>query len=85
MNERFLVPLDGSPLAKAVLLHAQTPAQSLGVELVLLRVMESLVVKFSSTSLCIAPKAIRIFENKIKNYLYKIIHNWRPQECASPF
>lgn len=38
MYQRILVPLDGSPLAEGVLPHVQGLAQSLGAELVLLRV-----------------------------------------------
>jgi nucleotide-binding universal stress UspA family protein len=38
MYKKILVPLDGSPLAEAVLLHAQALAKSEGAEIVLLRV-----------------------------------------------
>jgi nucleotide-binding universal stress UspA family protein len=38
MYKKILVPLDGSPLAEAVLPHAQSLAKSEGAEIVLLRV-----------------------------------------------
>lgn len=38
MYRKILVPLDGSPLAEAVLPHAQALAKSEGAELILLRV-----------------------------------------------
>jgi nucleotide-binding universal stress UspA family protein len=38
MYKKILVPLDGSPLAEAVLPHAQALAKSEGAEIVLLRV-----------------------------------------------
>ena len=38
MYKKILVPLDGSPLAEAVLPHAQALAKSEGAEIVILRV-----------------------------------------------
>ena len=38
MYKKILVPLDGSPLAEAVLPHAEALAKSEGAEIVLLRV-----------------------------------------------
>lgn len=41
MYKHILVPLDGSPLAEAALVHAETLAMQFGSELVLLRVVVS--------------------------------------------
>lgn len=69
MYERILVPLDGSPLAEAVLPHAQTLAQSLGAEIVLLRVTVNPVVEFSFSDPSIAASAIREIERESKYYI----------------
>jgi nucleotide-binding universal stress UspA family protein len=46
MYKKILVPLDGSPLAEAVLPHAQALAKSEGAEIVLLRVAVTPDVNF---------------------------------------
>ena len=69
MYKRILVPLDGSDLAEAVLPYAQSLAQCLGSEIVLLRVTVNPVVEFSFADPAIAASTIREIERDAKNYI----------------
>lgn len=76
MYKRILVPMDGSPLAEAVLPHVQPLAKSFGTEVVLLQVMtepgEAFAVPASPLS---PPKSVRKNQTRIKSYLKKVCAN----------
>ncbi len=69
MYKKILVPLDGSPLAEAVLPHAQALAKSEGAEIVLLRVPLTPNIEFLSRNPAIAEKMIEDVEKQTEGYL----------------
>jgi len=69
--KRILVPLDGSPLSEEALPHAKSLAQSLGAELVLLRVIDNPITEFVFPDL--AENTIQKIEAKSENYM-KALH-----------
>lgn len=76
MYKRILVPMDGSPLAEAVLPHVQPLAKSFGTEVVLLQVMAEPAEAFTvPTSPLSPPKSVRKNQTRIKTYLKKVCAN----------
>lgn len=69
MYKKILVPLDGSPLAEAVLPHAQALAKSEDAEIVLLRVPLTPNIEFLSRNPTIAEKMIEDVEKQTEGYL----------------
>lgn len=69
MYKKILVPLDGSPLAEAVLPHAQALAKSEGAEIVLLRVPLTPNIEFLSRNPAIVEKMIEDVEKQTEGYL----------------
>ncbi|MBP8002808.1 MAG: universal stress protein [Chloroflexi bacterium] len=69
MYKKILVPLDGSPLAEAVLPHAQALAQSEGAELVLLRVAVDPGAEFAFADPALAAGIIQEMEEETKAYM----------------
>lgn len=72
MYKKILVPLDGSPLAEAVLPHAQALAQSEGAELVLLRVAADPGAEFAFSDPAIAQDMVRQLEADTSSYMADI-------------
>lgn len=71
MYKKILVPLDGSPLAEAVLPHAQALAKSEGAEIILLSVPVTPSLKFLARSPGLANKVIEDAEIETTTYLEK--------------
>ena len=69
MYKKILVPLDGSQLAEAVLLHAQALAKSEGAEIVILRVPVSPSLEYLSRAPGLATKIIEDTELEAEDYL----------------
>ena len=69
MYKKILVPLDGSPLAEAVLPHAQALAKSEGGEIILLRVPVLPVTEFISRDPAIAAKIVEDMEKHTEEYV----------------
>ena len=71
MYKKILVPLDGSPLAEAVLPHAQALAKSEGAEIVLLSVPVIPNLEFFSRGSGLVNMVIDDTEKETKAYLEK--------------
>ena len=69
MYKKILVPLDGSPLAEAVLPHAEALAKSEGAEIVLLSVPVVPSLEFLARSPGLADKVIEETEHETEAYL----------------
>ena len=69
MYKKILVPLDGSPLAEAVLPHAQALAKSEGAEIVLLGVPVTPSLEFLARNPGLASKVIEDTEKETEAYL----------------
>lgn len=73
MYKRILVPMDGSPVAEAVLPHVKPLAQAFDTEVVLLQVIvepaEAFAVRSSPLS---QPKSVRKIQTQTKSYLKKV-------------
>lgn len=69
MYKKILVPLDGSPLAEAVLPHAQALAKSEGAEIVLLSVPVTPNLEMLSRSPGLANRIIEETEKQTEAYL----------------
>jgi len=72
MYNKILVPLDGSPLAEAVLPHAQALATSQEAEIVLLRVSANPAAEFSFSDPSLAATLIDSLEAESLIYLQLI-------------
>jgi nucleotide-binding universal stress UspA family protein len=72
MYKKILIPLDGSPLAEAVLPHAQELANSLEAEVFLLRVAVNPAAEFSFSDPSIASCLIDTMEAESIDYLLSI-------------
>ncbi|MBK7318180.1 MAG: universal stress protein [Anaerolineales bacterium] len=69
MYKKILVPLDGSPLAEAVLPHAQALAKSEGAEIVLLSVPVTPNLDYLSRTPGLATQIIEDAERETEAYL----------------
>ncbi len=69
MYKKILVPLDGSPLAEAVLPHAQALAKSEGAEIILLRVPVLPMTEFISCDAEVAAKIVDDMEKQTEEYV----------------
>jgi len=69
MYKKILVPLDGSPLAEAVLPHAQALAKSEGAEIVILSVPVTPNLEMLSRSPGLIAKIIEESEQETEDYL----------------
>ena len=69
MDKKILVPLDGSPLAEAVLPHAQALAKSEGAEIVLLSVPVTPNLDYLSRTPGLATQIIEDAERETEAYL----------------
>ncbi len=69
MYKKILVPLDGSPLAEAVLPHAQALAKSEGAEIIIMRVPLTPNIEFLARNPALAEKIIEDMEVETKEYL----------------
>ncbi len=69
MYKTILVPLDGSPLAEAVLPHAKALAQSEGAQLVLLRVAADPGAEFAFSDPAIANDLVQQMESETAKYM----------------
>ena len=69
MYKKILVPLDGSPLAEAVLPHAQALAKSEGAEIVLLSVPVTPNLEMLSRNPGLASRIIEETEKETEAYL----------------
>ena len=69
MYKRILVPLDGSPLAEAVLPYAKELARLAGAEIVLLRVSVNPTVEFSFTDPGLASQIVQEMEESSNAYM----------------
>lgn len=69
MYKKILVPLDGSPLAEAVLPHAQALAKSEGAEIVIMRVPVTPSMEFLARNPAMAEKIIEEMEEETQEYL----------------
>lgn len=69
MYKKILVPLDGSPLAEAVLPHAKALAKSEDAELVLLRVAIDLGGEFAFEDPAIAADMVKQMESETAIYM----------------
>lgn len=68
MYKKILVPLDGSPLAEAVLPHAQALAKSEGAEIIILRVPLTPNEGVFVHNPALAETIIKEIEEEAKNY-----------------
>jgi nucleotide-binding universal stress UspA family protein len=69
MYKKILVPLDGSPLAEAVLPHAKAIAQAERAELILLRVAVDPGAEFAFADPAIASDVVQQMEAETKKYM----------------
>jgi nucleotide-binding universal stress UspA family protein len=69
MYKKILVPLDGSPLAEAVLPHAQALAKSEGAEIVLLRVAVTPARYLFAHNPAEGNNIIKILEKEAEDYM----------------
>ncbi|HZQ07195.1 MAG TPA: universal stress protein [Anaerolineae bacterium] len=69
MYQKILVPLDGSPLAEAVLPHAEALAKSEGAELILLRVAVNPAAEFAFSDPALAQTFVSDMESDTKSYM----------------
>ena len=72
MYKTILVPLDGSPLAEAVLPHAKALAQSEGAQLVLLRVAADPGAEFAFSDPAIANDMVQQMESETQKYMSEL-------------
>lgn len=73
MYKRILVPMDGSPLAEAVLPHIQPLAQAFDTEIILLQVLVEPADAFAVRSSPLSPPgSVRKIQSKTKAYLKKV-------------
>ena len=69
MYKKILVPLDGSPLAEAVLPHAEALARSEGAEIVLLRVAVTPARYLFAHNPAEGNNIIKMLEKEAKDYM----------------
>jgi len=69
MYKKILVPLDGSPLAEAVLPHAKALAKSEGAEIVILRVPDLPSPGLFTRNPALATRIVEEMEIETDNYL----------------
>jgi nucleotide-binding universal stress UspA family protein len=69
MYKKILVPLDGSPLAEAVLPHAQALAKSEGAEIILLRVPVLPNTAFLARDPALASMILKDMEQETEEYM----------------
>ncbi|MFN8413523.1 MAG: universal stress protein [Anaerolineales bacterium] len=69
MYKKILIPLDGSPLAEAVLPHAKALAMAEGAELVILRVPVIPNLEFLARDPIMAERVIEETEKEAEEYL----------------
>jgi nucleotide-binding universal stress UspA family protein len=69
MYKKILVPLDGSPLAEAVLPHAEALAKSEGAEIVLLRVAVTPARYLFAHNPAEGNNVIKMIEKEAKDYM----------------
>ncbi|MFZ1042202.1 MAG: universal stress protein [Anaerolineales bacterium] len=69
MYKRILVPLDGSPLAEAILPHAEVIAKAMEAEIILLYVIPGPAAEFSVDPHTIAIDVLQDAEAEMKIYL----------------
>ncbi len=74
MYKKILVPLDGSPLAEAVLPHAEALAQSENAEIILLRVPTTPASEFLSRDPMIASAVRKEAEEEAEVYVNKKVN-----------
>jgi len=70
MYKKILVPLDGSPLAEAVLPHAEALAKSEQAEIIILRVPNAPVSEFLSRDPMIAEMIMTDMEKEAEEYVH---------------
>ena len=69
MYKKILVPLDGSPLAEAILPHAQALAKSEGAEIVLLRVSQPPAPEFLARDVKTGARLVEKMEQEARQYI----------------
>lgn len=69
MYQKVLVPLDGSPLAEAVLPHAKILAESKNAEIVLLRVAVDPAAEFAFTDPGLAAQVVGEMKSEARSYM----------------
>lgn len=69
MYKKILVPLDGSPLAEAILPHAQALAKSEGAEIVLLRVSQPPAPEFLARDVKTGARLVEKMEREACHYI----------------
>jgi nucleotide-binding universal stress UspA family protein len=69
MYKKILVPLDGSPLAEAVLPHAQELAKLGNGEIVILRVAAEPAAEFAFSDPALADSVVKRLEEEAKAYM----------------
>lgn len=69
MYKTILVPLDGSPLAEAVLPHAKALAKSEGAQLIILRVAADPGAEFAFSDPAIANDMVQQMESETSKYM----------------
>lgn len=69
MYKKILVPLDGSPLAEAILPHAQALAKSEGAEIVLLRVSQPPAPEFLDRDVKTGARLVEKMEQEACHYI----------------
>jgi nucleotide-binding universal stress UspA family protein len=69
MYKKILVPLDGSPLAEAVLPHAEALAKSEGAEIILLRVVVTPDAALYSRNPIEGANIVKAIEQEAQNYM----------------
>ncbi|MBI3174801.1 MAG: universal stress protein [Chloroflexi bacterium] len=69
MYKKILVPLDGSPLAEAILPHAQALAKSEGAEIVLLRVSQPPAPEFLARDVKTGARLVEEMEQEARQYV----------------
>lgn len=73
MYKRILIPLDGSPVAEAVLPHVMPLAKAFDTEIILLQVIVEPAEAFAVRSSPLTqPKSVRKIQTQTKNYLKKM-------------
>jgi nucleotide-binding universal stress UspA family protein len=73
MYKKILVPLDGSPLAEAVLPHAEALAKSEHAEIVILRVPATPTSEFLSRDPMVANRIRKDMETESEEYVYNTV------------
>lgn len=69
MYKKILVPLDGSPLAEAILPHAEALAKSEGAEIVLLRVSQPPAPEFLARDVKTGARLVEKMEQEARQYI----------------